>query len=183
MSVADPNLAVDAIAAALDWGGAATHKVDWGVVELHLGTSLPGDYKEFMARFPSGMLRGVISFVNPAQSTRHLRSFQRDFDQALANVRSACAYDYDTYLPFPEPGGVIPFASDDTGGVFFWLPWTPDPDRWHVVYLSRHSPDAWTRTRRSMTTVMLELAKSQGRRNILGWNMARYERSFNPLTL
>ncbi|WP_152521383.1 SMI1/KNR4 family protein [Amycolatopsis decaplanina] len=180
MFIADPRLAVAAIAAALDWGGAATPEVDWGVVERRLGTLLPGDYKEFMARFPSGMFRSVIRFINPTQTKMHLRSFQQDFDQALANVRTAWEYDYDTYLPFPEPGGVIPFASDDTGGVFFRLPWTPDPDRWHVVYLSRHSPDDWTRMKRSMTAVMLELAKSQGKRNILGWDMSRYERSFQP---
>lgn len=136
-----------------------------------------------MERFPTGVFRNTVRFINPIQGGDYLDAFQADFDQDVAKVKTAWEYEYDTYLPFPEPGGVVPFASDGAGGTFFWLPWAPDPGKWHVVYLSRHSPDAWTRTKRSMTTVMLELAKSQGKRNILGWNMARYERSFNPLTL
>ncbi|WP_340681759.1 SMI1/KNR4 family protein [Amycolatopsis coloradensis] len=183
MTIADYRLEVDSIAAALDWSGSVAPEVDWDVVERRLKTPLPADYKEFMTRFPSGMFRHVVRLINPIQGNGYLEAFQGDFDQALANVKTAREYEYDTYPPFPEPGGVVPFATDDTGGAFFWLLWTPDPDKWHVVYLSRHSPDAWTRTKRTMTAVMLELAKNQGKRNILGWDMSRYEQSFNPLTL
>lgn len=183
LPIADHRREVDRIAAALGWVGSVAPEVGWDVVERRLKTPLPADYKEFMNRFPSGMFRQVIRLINPMQSNDHLGSFQADFDQALGNVKTAWEYEYETYPPFPEPGGVVPFASDDTGGAFFWLPWTPDPDKWHVVYLSRHSPDSWTRTKRTMTAVMLELAKSKGKRNILGWDMSRYEHSFNPLAL
>lgn len=60
--------------------------------------------------------------------------------------------------------GVIPFASDSGGGSLLWLPWTGDPDEWHVVCQSRHSPDDWIRTNRSMTEVMLELSISRSER-------------------
>ncbi|KFZ76978.1 hypothetical protein ED92_38300 [Amycolatopsis sp. MJM2582] len=92
---------MDAIASALDWAGSAAPGVDWDVVERHLKTPLPADYKEFMARFPSGIFRNAVRFINPVQGSEYLDAFQADFDQDLANVKTAWENEYDTYLPFP----------------------------------------------------------------------------------
>jgi hypothetical protein len=78
-------------------------------------------------------------------------------------------------LPLPS------IAFDAASGALFWIPSTPDPDKWHVVYQSRRSPDDWTKTKRSMTAVMLELATGRSERNILGWDMASEDRVFEPV--
>jgi hypothetical protein len=170
---------VDQIAAAIGWTGSVSPKLDWEAVEQRLETPLPGDYKQFMSRFPSGMFRDTVKMWNPAKNTEHLTKFQEERDRILIGVGIAWEH-YDTFPPFPEPGGVIPFAADAAGGALFWLPWTSDPGKWHVVYQSRHSPDDWTKTKRSMTAVMLELATSRGKRNILGWDMSAAGRLFEP---
>ncbi|PNE16959.1 hypothetical protein B1H26_18400 [Amycolatopsis sp. BJA-103] len=171
---------LDRIASAVDWKGSVLPELAWGAVEGRVGTSFPGDYKEFMSRFPSGAFRDVIRILNPIQNSEHLTLFKEEFDRNLIGVKMARENGYDSFPPFPEPGGVIPFASDFAGGALFWLPWTSDPDKWHVVYQSRHSPDEWTRTRRPMTAVLLELATSRSTRNILGWDMAAKDRSLAP---
>lgn len=171
------NSVVDRIAAAAGWAGSVSPEVDWDTVERRLETVLPGDYKEFMSRFPSGVFADAVTFFNPVQSDDELARFVGEFDRMLTVVRLSLE-EHDLYPPFPEPGGVIPFADDVAGGSLFWLPRTSDPDEWHVVYQSRDSPEDWTTTELSMTAVMLELVTSQGTDNILGWEMT--ERSFEP---
>ncbi|WP_081736319.1 SMI1/KNR4 family protein [Amycolatopsis orientalis] len=181
--MADGRPMVDRIASAIGWEGAVSARLSWDEVEARMKTSFPRDYKEFMGKFPSGAFRDVIRILNPIQDGKFLALFEEDFDRSLVGVKMAREYGYDSFPPFPEPGGVIPFASDFAGGTLFWLPWTPDPDKWHVVYQSRHSPDDWTRTKRPMTAVMLELATSRSTRNILGWDMAAKDRSLEPFEL
>lgn len=168
---------VDRIADAVGWTGAVAPKCDWDHVERRMKTPFPADYKEFMARFPSCFFRDSLRIWNPIQNTEGLRRFTDDFGRILANVREGRAYYPDIPAAFPEPGGVIPFADDASGGALFWLPGKAGPEEWHVVYQSRHSPDDWTRTRRSMTAVLLEFATSRGTRNILRWDMSRTDRS------
>jgi hypothetical protein len=173
----DSRHVLDRIAAAVDWTGSVSPELDWDTVERDLKTSFPGDYREFMDRFPSGLFRNSLVVWNPVQNTNCLAKFTEDRDRVLMGVRMTWEA-YDTFPPFPEPKGVIPFATDATGGALFWLPWSPDPDKWYVVYQSRHDPEDWTRTKRSMTAVMLEFATSRSARNILGWDMS--DRSFEP---
>ncbi|TQM84931.1 hypothetical protein FHX81_7397 [Saccharothrix saharensis] len=168
---------VDRTAGALGWAGSVSPELDWAAVEGWVGTALPADYKEFMSRFPSGVFRDVVRILNPVQDRRWSAAFRSDADSMLIGVRSLWEEE-GGYPPFPEPGGLIPFAGDVAGGSLCWLPWTADPDEWHVVHLSRSSYR--TRTRRSMTAVMRELATSRSERNVLGWDLADTERTFEP---
>ncbi|TDV35942.1 hypothetical protein [Actinophytocola oryzae] len=179
--MSDTRDAVDRAAVAVGWHGSVTPRLAWGTVERRLGTPLPGDYKEFMSRFPSGMFRDVIRLFNPVQGKEFLAEFREDFDRLLIGVEILWE-EYGTYPPFPRPGGLIPFASDSSGGSLMWLPWTPDVDRWHVVHLSRNVVRGYNRTRRSMTSVMRELATSRSSRNILEWDLADTGRTFEPFT-
>ncbi|MFC0107632.1 SMI1/KNR4 family protein [Kibdelosporangium aridum] len=171
------NSVVDRIATAVGWAGSVPPELDWDTVERRLETVLPSDYKQFMSRFRSGVLCDAVRIYNPVQSDEHLANFVEEFDLKLEVARLS-REECDLYEVFPEPGGVIPFASDLAGGSLFWLPRTSDPDEWHVVYQSRDSPEDWTTTELSMTAVMLELVTSQGTDNILGWEIT--ERSFVP---
>ncbi|SMD25779.1 SMI1/KNR4 family protein [Kibdelosporangium aridum] len=180
-----PRDLVNRIAAAVGWTGSVSPELDWDVVEGRLGTRLPADYKQFMERFPSGMFRNSIRIFNPSKDAANMARFTAEFERILEWVRIVRNEfaDFASYPPFPEPKGVIPFAGIAAGGSLFWVPWTADPDKWHVVYQSGHSPDDWTRTRRSMTDVMLEFVTSRSTRNILGWDMSERDRSFEPFDL
>lgn len=171
------NSVIDRIAAAAGWAGSVSPELDWDTVERRLETAFPVDYKQFMSRFPSGLLSDSVAIYNPVQSDDHLSRFVREFNRMLEVVRLS-REEFELYEAFPEPGGVIPFASDVAGGSFFWLPRTSDPDEWPVVYQSRDSPDDWTTTDQSMTEVLLELVTSQDESNILRWEIT--DRSFEP---
>jgi hypothetical protein len=170
---------VEHTAAALDWAGSVTAELDWETVEGRLETPLPDDFKQFAARFPSGMFRDAVRFFNPVQSDEFLTHFKDASDRILMGAELMWE-EFGTYPPFPRPGGVIPFAAESSGGALLWLPWTPDPDEWHVVHLSSNTAKGYTRTKRSMTAVMLELATSRSERNVLGWDLATVDRSFKP---
>ncbi|MFC0107606.1 SMI1/KNR4 family protein [Kibdelosporangium aridum] len=171
---------VDRIAFVVGWTGSVTPQLDWDMVERQLGFRFPGDYKEFMARFPSGNYRNAIQLYNPIQDTESFAQFTDHLEGKLWGIRMARDEEgCDIYPPFPEPGGVIPFARDAEGGTLFWLPRSPNPDEWSVEHQARGNPEEWTRTKRTMTEVMLELVTSRGERNILRWNVAD-ERGFLP---
>lgn len=168
---------VERIADAVGWTGAVAPRYGWDHVERRLGLVFPADYKEFMGRFPSCCFRGVLRLWNPVQNTEGLARFTDDFGRLLDGVREGREYYPEIPAPFPAPGGVIPFADDMSGGALFWVPWTADPDGWHVTRQSASLPDDWMRTRRPMTAVLLELATSRSSRNVLRWDLSGADRS------
>lgn len=170
---------VDRIATVLGQPGSVSPELDWDTVERGLGTAFPDDYKQFMGRFPSGMFRDVLRIFNPVQNENFLTHFTDQFENTLIGVEILWQ-ESGGFPPFPRPGGVLPFASDTSGGALLWLPWTPDPGKWHVVHLSRNTTKGYTRTKRPATAVLLELATSRSDRNILGWDLSAKEQSFTP---
>ncbi|THV29691.1 hypothetical protein E9998_09250 [Glycomyces paridis] len=43
------------------------------------------------------------------------------------------------YVPFPEPGGLLLWATSNSGDYFFWRTWSKSPDDWSVVVMGENS--------------------------------------------
>ncbi|MCE7010233.1 SMI1/KNR4 family protein [Kibdelosporangium philippinense] len=173
--MADYREIVDRIALVVGWTDSVSPAFDWATVEHDLGFQFPGDYKEFMARFPSGQFRNSIELYNPVQDVGSLAEFKRHFERKLNALRVVReGREDDMHPPFPEPDGVVPFADDAEGGTLFWVPRSPNPDEWSVEHQARGNPAEWTRTKPTMTGVLLELVTSRGERNIMHWDVSRH---------
>ncbi|WP_370949005.1 SMI1/KNR4 family protein [Amycolatopsis sp. cg5] len=163
---------VDEVARLVGWRpGDFRPEVDWAAVERELGLALPSDYKELLTRFPSGAYRSAIEVENPAQSADELAGAKRHNEEFLEIFA-----DPDTgylsgvpYVLFPEPGGLYPWGSTDSGGTFWWITESADPDTWRVAYNDR---DNWHEHSGPMSKVIHEILVSTGEDNILKWDLS-----------
>ncbi|MFK0246866.1 SMI1/KNR4 family protein [Amycolatopsis azurea] len=163
---------VDEIARLVGWrAGDFRPELDWDTVERELGTPLPADYKDLLARFPSGDFRGCIELDNPGQSADDLAGTKGSNEKLL----EIFADEYTGYLTgvsyrlFPEPGGLYPWGRNDVGGTFWWITDSADPDDWRIAYNDR---DNWHEHPGPMSKVIHEILTSTGEDNILRWDMA-----------
>lgn len=106
----------------------------WQAVERDLGTALPSDYREFIERYGSGLLARFYVIFSPFSSNENVA--------LLSCVRSICKYqrefqqewsDRVTYPIWPEPGGLLPWGTDDNGNDYFWRT-NGAPDQWIVAH-------------------------------------------------
>jgi hypothetical protein len=106
---------------------------DWQQVESHLGIGLPNDYKEFISVYGTGSLQSFLHIWNYSDDQSSERDPINDiaevFSQLEGYKQSGQTLDF---RPFPEEGGLLPFASTDDGN---YLNWKIDgtPDEWSVA--------------------------------------------------
>jgi hypothetical protein len=105
---------------------------DWRAIEVQLGIEFPDDYKRFIADYGSGSLQSFLHIWNylalPAE---------QDPKEIIQQITTEYEYDqaagYDiNFVAYPEPGGLIPFASTDDGNYLNWRT-AGAPDDWSVV--------------------------------------------------
>jgi hypothetical protein len=104
---------------------------DWALAEEALGLRLPADFKALVSRYGVGqfgdiglwdkLTGGVSSFVKLAYRDRdHIRQLREEFPEDFP------------YPFYPEPGGLLEWASTGTGSRLCWLT-EGEPDGWPVV--------------------------------------------------
>ena len=114
------------------WRGDGT----WRELVEELGTALPEDYFSLMRVYGAGVLGGHLRFFTPMRTGE--RGFRAQVEQQLAwygEVHSALPEQY-PHPPWPEPGGLLPFADSVNGDLFCWLTEGRRED-WPVVVVPR----------------------------------------------
>jgi hypothetical protein len=95
---------------------------DWAAVESRLGTHLPNDYKRLVETFGcDGLFDAFFHVFSPEKLIWHTEVYAED-DLAPG----------EEHPPFPGPGGLIPWSSNEHQETFFWITEGPDPDGWPV---------------------------------------------------
>lgn len=109
----------------------------WRAVEALLSTTLPQDYKQFVATYGVGQFNQFLLVRTPFPP----RSEDGVFDirePALAiytNLHRSFPNDL-PIPPYPEPGGLLPCAETENGDTLFWRT-AGVPNAWPVVLLPR----------------------------------------------
>ena len=106
--------------------------VPWEVVEQSLGTVLPDAYKAFIEYFGPGRFSEEFQYFTPGIESSgselvHLvkRNHERWIDSPQLPVAGT--------VPFPEPGGVLMFASIGDDALAQWRTGSGDPNTWDIV--------------------------------------------------
>ncbi len=98
-----------------------------------LGVELPSDYLAFVNPYGAGNVDDFLLVLMPGSENRYVDLCRQAAAQG-AVLKQLVAQDLPrTCLPFPSPGGLLPWAITDNGDVCFWRTGDPDPDRWSVV--------------------------------------------------
>ncbi|MGY0059598.1 SMI1/KNR4 family protein [Streptomyces sp. LZ34] len=110
---------------------------DCAAAEARLGTALPSDYKRLVETFGDGSFDGYLDVYLPADLVKSAE-WAADWAKAYG-TRS-----WEPHPPFPEPGGLLPWASTEQELSFYWITEGPDPDTW-PVYVRDVEPEAGDR--------------------------------------
>ena len=123
---------------------------EWAIIERHIGTELPQDYKDFVNTFGTGYIGAFIWIFNPfaRKPTLNLPSQIRVRLDALREIKQQLPGDV-SYRLFPEPGGLLPCGATGNGDCLYWL--TGDnPDKWPILVNESRGPD-WARFNMGVT--------------------------------
>lgn len=97
-----------------------------------MGITLPDDYKEFISIYGTGSIQDFMRVWNYAD----LRG-KRTPRETITLITGEYEWDRNAGFPidfkqYPEPGGLIPFASTNDGAYLNWHA-EGEPDQWFVV--------------------------------------------------
>ncbi|MFI2736868.1 SMI1/KNR4 family protein [Streptomyces sp. NPDC018711] len=113
------------------WRVPGGRSVDWAALEADLGTALPSDFRSLAEAYPALVIDDFLMVSLPAPGAEApWASASRD-DEILQDLHEMG--DTEDYVPYPQPGGLISWASSSSGDTFYWRTGPADPDAWPVV--------------------------------------------------
>ena len=113
---------------------------DWSMVISTLGTALPGDYVDFINCYGTGCISQFLWIHNPFEANVHLCLLSRYSVILDADLDIRTSFPEEIPQPlFPEPGGLLPFATTDNGDRIYWLT-KGAPESWTVVVWESRGP-------------------------------------------
>jgi SMI1-KNR4 cell-wall len=103
---------------------------DWAAVEAAIGVRLPTDFKALISRYGAGEFNGLIRPLTPFDPETTLIDWSNTLDNE-GSFRDLfpeqCPYPF-----YPEPGGLLTWATTSDGAIMYWLT-DGEPDDWKVV--------------------------------------------------
>ena len=91
---------------------------EWAKVEAEVGTPLPADFKDYVARYGTGVVNEFLWPLNPfaANENINLVAEIRFQLETLRETRAKFPRKF-TFAIFPEPGGYLPWGRSENGDV------------------------------------------------------------------
>ncbi|MFG2886298.1 SMI1/KNR4 family protein [Streptomyces sp. NPDC048297] len=133
--MADDMLRIEELEAALPamtpWRVPGGRGVDWAALEADLGTALPSDFRALAEAYPVLVVDDFLTVSLPVPGAEASWASESRDDEILQDWYEMD--DMEGYVPFPQPGGLIGWASSNSGDVFYWKTSPADPDAWPVV--------------------------------------------------
>ncbi|MFI7237056.1 hypothetical protein [Streptomyces cyaneofuscatus] len=105
--------------------------MDWAVLEAGLGTALPSDFRSLAEAYPVLVIDDFLMVSLPTPGAEALWASGCRDDEILQDLYEMG--DTEDYVPYPQPGGLISWASSNSGDTFYWRTSRADPDAWPVV--------------------------------------------------
>ncbi|MFF2653215.1 hypothetical protein [Streptomyces sp. NPDC058045] len=106
--------------------------VDWPLIERALDTPLPGDYVDLVHRYHGLVIDDWLGVRMPRPGSERyyvegILSCLDALDRARRDGRAG------GHIPYPGPGGLLPWGGSLDGATFYWRTSPAGPERWTVV--------------------------------------------------
>ncbi|MFF3333071.1 SMI1/KNR4 family protein [Streptomyces sp. NPDC002888] len=105
--------------------------MDWAALEAALGRALPSDFRSLAEAYPVLVIDDFLMVSVPTPGAETLWASGCREDEILQDLYEMG--DTEDYVPYPQPGGLISWASSYSGDSFYWKTSPADPDAWPVV--------------------------------------------------
>ncbi len=138
-----------------DPGGlAATARIDWALIADALGTPLPRDYMALVDRYQGLVIDDWLGVRMPRPGWE--RSYVDTVGEGLLELEDAwMTGDSGGHVPYPRPGGLIPWGGSIDGDAFYWRTHPEGPEAWTVVVCD--SRNEWREVSRDLTDYLAGL--------------------------
>lgn len=125
----------------------------WAQLEKQIGP-VPQDYKDYITLYGTGSLGGFVRVYNPFARDEYtdLMCAIVRFGEINTHLKQSEG-DRFPYPEYPQPGAIVPWASDDNGNIYYWKIGVDSPDDWPVVVQASRAPD-WQEVASPMTTFL-----------------------------
>ncbi|MFB7611715.1 hypothetical protein [Streptomyces gardneri] len=111
--------------------------LNWAAVSAELGTGLPQDFMELAERYPAFLIADFLNLQIPDPGEEV--AFARGAKELLQSLEALHDEGMtEGYVPYPEPGGLIPWGDSTDGDNFYWRTGPDGPDSWTVVVETRN---------------------------------------------
>ncbi|MFE4638688.1 hypothetical protein ACFRJ1_35670 [Streptomyces sp. NPDC056773] len=111
----------------------------WERLFGELGTRLPAEYVALMDRYGAGCWGDWMRFHTPLRTDGGFRRLAEQDAEAYRGAIGGWRAE-DPFPVWPEPGGLLTFATSLDNDKLGWLTRGPDPDAWPLVIWPRHAP-------------------------------------------
>ncbi|WP_317445001.1 hypothetical protein [Streptomyces collinus] len=105
--------------------------MDWAALKAGLGTALPSDFRSLAEAYPMFVIDDFLMVSLPTPGAEASWASQSGDDEILQDLYEMG--DTEDYVPYPQSGGLISWASSNSGDTFYWKTSPADPDAWPVV--------------------------------------------------
>jgi len=133
-------------------------KERWDVVEEALGLPLPSDYKRIVETYGCGSVDDWFGWFYPFGKT----SFDENATQLVStffDIKESEEYDQTFY---PDPGGILPFATNDNANVLCWKTDGPS-DKWQLFWWNASESTLHKTKYRSFLTALVDILRGEGK--------------------
>jgi hypothetical protein len=106
----------------------------WSEIESTLGLTLPGDYKDYINVFGTGIIGDFILPLNPFSQNEYVNLMQYNGWRidAYKKRKEKWGEEQCPYPLYPEPGGLFCWGRTENGDTLLWKT-AGDADSWSVV--------------------------------------------------
>jgi hypothetical protein len=136
------NANVGALQDLLNWHAKASAH-DWKSLNAVIGVSYPEEFRELVDLFPPGSFQTFLNVLHPDDAADPTE-YRRRVTECASLVRDWAADLTDPVGVYPEPGGLLPWATVGFDVVICWLTAGDDPGKWPVV-VCESDVDRWNR--------------------------------------
>jgi hypothetical protein len=155
--------------------------VDWPAVESSVGLRLPDDYRRLVETFPDGIFQGLVRVNRPGDHHESAKEFLGFYAWQLEDMRQLRASGHAFPYPiFPEPGGLLPWATGPRAEPFFWLTRGEDPNMWPVAAAS-HDLTGWQEFPGTACQVLVDVVEGRFDASLFGVDLSGRGPWFNPI--
>ncbi|WP_406104501.1 hypothetical protein OG698_20135 [Streptomyces sp. NBC_01003] len=144
----------EALPALLDIRADGPRGVDWNFLAEETGVVFPADFVELAEAYPRFTVDEFLGLHIPTPGEEE--NFVRGMKGLLRNLEelrdSGMSHGN---VPYPEPGGLVPWGDSCDGDVFFWRANGADPQSWTIL-VSGHNDD-WCEFKGTLTEYLAGL--------------------------
>ena len=157
------------------------NRLDWRAIEASLGTRLPEDYKRLVDTFPDGIFQGLARVNRPGDHHQSDKEFLGFYAYQLEDMRALRSDGHSFPYPmFPEPGGLLPWATGPRREPFFWVTQAEDPNAWPVV-TADYGFTEWREFSGPACQFLIEVVEGRFDGSIFGVDLAARGPWFQPI--